>query len=155
MTSIACYARQLQQVLPYAFLTHWWWLAALLMDGVLSEGSRKLLLGSLGFQEVVLYTSSGVQLSRDGSYALCLLHTSFTSTANQGVLNSIRGARGSSWGGPATFYNLYRLKQVPNCYYSTIVTTSSFHLGISYHLLWNEVSHRGTDSQPSLTQLSL
>lgn len=39
MTSIACYARHLQQVLPYAFLTHWWWLAALLMDGVLSEGS--------------------------------------------------------------------------------------------------------------------
>lgn len=36
-----------------------------------------------------------------------------------------------------------------------MVTTSSFHLGISYHLLWNEVSHRGTDSQPSLTQLSL
>lgn len=38
------------------------------MDSSLSEPSLKLLSGSLGFQEIVLYTSSRVQFSEDGSY---------------------------------------------------------------------------------------
>lgn len=49
-------------------------------------------------------------------------------------------AKGSSWGGPGTFYNLCGLKEVLNRYYSTMATASGFYLGISYHLL------------PSLTQ---